>query len=119
MATLRPLGVMGLISRDQVFGKPDSTSEDDVVKLQLLDQIELRDGGEYFAIFGGSSLYSQGCIGWPSFNALADNSFRYLLPPCLVLLQSLPIGFRTRVQPSDKARRLSKILKVSSIIMIT
>ena len=58
VASLRPLGILGLIPMDHAYGKPDDKSEDDVVETPLLDQVELHDGGEYFAIFGQTSQVS-------------------------------------------------------------
>ena len=57
VAALRPLGVLGLIPKDQVFCEP----EDDALAVQLLDQSELHDGGEYFVIFGRTTLETLVC----------------------------------------------------------
>ena len=61
VAALQPLRVLGLIPMDQAHGKHDGDFEDDGVWLQLLDNIELHDGGKYIAIFNNSPLDSQVC----------------------------------------------------------
>lgn len=58
VAALRPLGVLGLIPKDQAYGEPDGTSGsgDYGMDTPLLDQVELQEGGEYIAIYGETSL---------------------------------------------------------------
>ena len=61
VAALRPLGVLGLICKDQVIGEPDGAAEDDAPAVMLLDESELHDGGEYVVIFAKTPLDKQVC----------------------------------------------------------
>lgn len=61
VAALQPLGVLGMIPKDQVFDEPDSSPTDGGTAVQLLSQSELHEGGEYIVIFARSTLESQVC----------------------------------------------------------
>lgn len=66
----------------------------------------------------GQLSQTECCIGWLCFYTLDDESILDRLPSCLVSLQSLRIGLRDWVQPSDKTRWAGCVFSVIFIIML-